>query len=133
MSQVVALPRKSSRMSAPTDKRKAAGWSKSSSYCTPWNADHITDEGSEEQMKKRMKSLEDQIKKLTDTNTALTDNIRTFQKEKVNARHNTDNDKTLSADENGDDDSGGDSEGNGNDSPMLFKARKVYKLRPLLL
>jgi hypothetical protein len=81
------------------------------------NSDHIVDEGSEEQMKKRMKSLEDQIKKLTGTNTALADTVRSLQKEKADAHRNLDVDNGSGNDS--------DDSANGDGSPMLFKARKV--------
>ena len=64
------------------------------------------DEGREEHMKKKMKNLEDQIKKLTGTNSALTDTVRALQKEKTDARH----------DDSSEDDS------KENDSPMLFSS-----------
>lgn len=71
---------------------------------------HTADEGSEEHMKKKMKNLEDQIKKLTGTNSALTETVRALQKEKADTRH----------DDSNEDDS------DENDSPMLFSSRKVY-------
>lgn len=74
----------------------------------------VADEGSEEQLKKKMKGLEDQIKKLTGTNSALTDTIKAFQKEKADTRHHTDDDEG-SDEENSDE----------GESPALFAARKV--------
>jgi len=72
-------------------------------------------------MKKKLKGLEDQIKKLVGTNTALTDTVKALQKEKTSTRHHTDNNGGSSEDDSDED-----------NSPMLFAARKVYALSPLL-
>lgn len=82
------------------------------------DTDNTTDEGSEEQMKKKLKGLEDQIKKLTGTNAALTDTVRVLQKEK-NTRRCTNDDRGSDGSEDEDD------EDDGDDSPMLFSAQKV--------
>lgn len=69
-------------------------------------------------MKKRMKSLEDRIEKLLETNEALTGTIRTLKKQ--DHAHRTD------ADENRGDRNCSDSDSDDqNDSPMLFSSRKV--------
>jgi len=60
-----------------------------------------------------MKSLEDQIKKLTGTNTALTDTVKALQKEKADTCRNSD------------DGSGSDDSDEGG-SPALFAARQVW-------
>ena len=68
-------------------------------------------------MKKRLKSLEDTVAKLTDTNDALSGTIRVMRKEKAAARYDTNSDR-------GD---GGDDEDDGVEprSLMLFKSRNV--------
>jgi hypothetical protein len=71
-------------------------------------------------MKKRMKALEDQIEKLTGTNVALTDTVRALQKEKNDSSGNTDIDRGSSDD--------GNNSSASDNSPMLFKARKVRLL-----
>ena len=76
---------------------------------------YAVDEGSEEQLKKKLKGLEDQIKRLTGTNAALTETIKASQKEKAEARHRTDEDDEGSDDNNSDED----------ESPALFASWKV--------
>lgn len=80
------------------------------------DVDCVVDEGSEEQLRKKLKSLEDRVTKLTGTNTALTNTVRAFQKEKAHGRDDTDDDR--GSNDNDDED----------DSPMLFSARKVCLL-----
>jgi len=62
-------------------------------------------------MKKKLKGLEDQIKKLSGTNAALTNTVRALQKGKQDTHHRTDNDGSSSDGED--------------DSPMLFASWKV--------
>ena len=111
---------KSNRTSAPTEEQKATGElrflpiSLSEWHCTPGlDIDYTADEGSEEQLKKKMKALKDKIEKLSGTNTAPTDSLRAMQKESARA-----------CDNRGEKDSSeGDSDED--DSPMLFTARNV--------
>ena len=111
---------KSNHTSAPTEKQKAAGElrflpiSSSEWHCTPGlDIDYTTDEGSKEQLKKKMKALKDKIEKLSGTNMALTDSLRAMQKESAHA-----------CDNRGEKDSSeGDSDKD--DPPMLFTAWNV--------
>ena len=89
-------------------------------YCTWVDAGHATDEGSEEQLKKKLKALEDWIEKMTRTNAALTDTVRALQKEKADTCHHAD-DQEIMTEEDTDLD----------DSPMLFAAWKVPILSSL--
>jgi hypothetical protein len=108
--------RKSTRPTTATAKRLAPGELAVISLHCQNDATHrgetepTADEGGEEQLKKKMKALEDKIEKLAGTNMALTDRVRSLQKEKV---HHADSDR-------GTIDSGDDV-----DSPMFFSARKV--------
>ena len=70
-----------------------------------------------------MKALEDKIKKLAGTNTALADTVRALQKEKTNINRDTAEGRGLS-DKDGSDHSSSDSDSN-KESPMFFKAREV--------
>jgi len=79
------------------------------------NIHRTIDKGSDEQLKKKLKSLEDQIKKLSGTNTALTDTVRVLRKENADTRRH--------ADGGGDDTA--DSDSNEEESLALFAARKV--------
>ena len=112
--------RKSSRTSTATEKRKAAGELMfSACHHNGTDIGYTTDEGSEEQLKKKLKNLEDRIEKLAGTNVALTDSLRAMQKEKTHAaRHRTDDDDGGEGDSSDDD-------SNEDDSPMLFTSRKA--------
>jgi len=83
------------------------------------DSDRVTDEGSEEQMKKKLKALEDKVEKLTGTNTALTDTVKAFQKEKA-----------CRVEKSGSDHDSSDND-NSEDSPLFFSARKVCVRLPL--
>ena len=86
------------------------------------NNDDVIDEGSEEQMKKKMKVLEDKIEKLAGTNAALTNTVRVLQKEKA---HYVQDDRGNSdgGNNNGDDD--GHNNSDSDDSLTLFSSQKV--------
>jgi len=110
--------RTSTRPTTATEKRRAAGELAVIPCATirmahPGDADHVVDEGSEEQLKKKLKTLEDKIGKLAGTNAALTSTVKALQKEKV--RH--------ADDDRGGYDSSSDCEPE--DSPLFFSARKV--------
>lgn len=85
----------------------------------------FTDEGNPEQIKKKMKALNDRISELTNTNDALSGAVRAMRKERAAARHDTNSERGNS---DNDEDDGVD-----NNSPMLFKSRNVRTLNFSLL
>ena len=92
----------------------------------PSEFDHFTDGGAEEQMKKKIKALEDKVAELKDTNGALSGVVRTMRREKAATRRDTNSDQ-------GSDDNDGEDGGVNNDSPMLFRSRNVCILHILIL
>lgn len=132
--------RKSSRVPTETEKRKAAG--KLNYIQCPasgrLNTNYIVDEGSEEQLKKKIRALEEKNVKLTGTNTALSDAVQALHKEKVDTCRNTNtannrgtNNDNDDGNNNEDDDNDGNDDGDdGGDNglPVLFNAGKVLVL-----
>lgn len=114
-------PHKSACASTTTKKQKAIGelqFYVKVYRCYPLlKFCHSTDEGSDERMKKKIKTLEDKLAELADTNNALSRTIRAMRKEKAATRHDTNNNRGNG---NNDEDNSVD-----NNSPMLFKSQNV--------
>ena len=87
------------------------------------HAGRVADEGSSEQMKKKMKALEDKIASLVSTNDALTDTVRSMHKRVDGPRDEAAADGRGANDDPSDGSTDDDSDDS--DSPMFFRAPKV--------
>ena len=90
---------------------------------------HATDDESGEAAKKRMRSLEDKIKKVADANEDLRTEVKSLKK-KALASNNEDYGSNESEQGTSDSDQVHDTSRGGND-PLLFSSRRVSALIPI--